>query len=166
MPLPRIVKNANGRIDVNHEKEIAILWFNEKRIEWSHIDDSTRRGFYLLKRKKRQNKIYICCTSNIGTRNNARFWFGLDHYHFKANPDMGLVMIGIWENGVRDYICFPNSFVRFWVKYWYQKNDYYSIDIDIIHGKYLMKIPKENIAVDEYVNNIHKIFEKIDFLNT
>lgn len=165
MPLPHIVKLANGRIDTEYEREIATIWFNEKHIEWTHIDDNTRRGFYLLKRKKRQNKIYICCTSNIGTRNNAHFWFGLDHRYFQSNPDMGLILIAVWENRVRDYICFPNSFVRLWVKYWYNQNNYYSIDIDVEHGKYLMKYPQDSIYIDEYINNIHKIFEKINFLD-
>src|SRR5690606_12499510 len=114
--------------------------------------------------RNRENKVYICCTSDIGRRNQAHFWFGLEHNYFRANPDMGLILVAVWENKLSDYICFPNSFVRLWVKYWYKQNDYYSIDIDVKHGKYAMNYPKDFIYVDEYVNNIHKIFEKINFL--
>lgn len=165
MSLPEIVKLSNGRIDTEYEREIALLWLNEKQVKWQKIIDNTRRNFYLLKKRTRENKVYICCTSNIGTKNNAHFWFGLEHKYFQANPDMGLILIAVWENKVRDYICLPNSFVRLWVKYWYKQNDYYSIDIDVKHGKYIMRYQKDYVYIDEYVNNSRKIFEKINFLD-
>ena len=49
MPLPPIVKLANGRIDAEYEREIATLWLNEKRIQWNKIIDNTKRNFYILK---------------------------------------------------------------------------------------------------------------------
>ena len=164
MPLPPVVKLANGRIDNEYEREIATIWLKEKHIEWSHLQNNSRKGFYLLKKGKRENKVFMCCSSNIGYKSRPHFWFGLDHSQIRTNPDTGLILICTWEDRFRDYICFPNSFVRLWTQYWYNKNDYYSIDIDIKFGKYLMKYPKDSVYVDDYVNNILKVFEKINFL--
>jgi len=162
MSLHPIVKLANGRIDYEYERELTTLWFNEKKIQWGRVEDNTRRGFYLISKRNRNNKVYICCTSNIGSKGNPFFWFGLEHIYFQANPDMGLILVCVWENKVREYICFPNSFVRLWVNYWYKKNDYYSIDIELRGGEYRMKYPKNYLVINEFVNASNKLFTKIN----
>lgn len=163
MQLYPINKLANGHIDYQYERELATKWFTQLDFQWNKVDNFSDRGFYFIENSIFKNKVYICCTRDIAKQYSPHFWFGLEHSYFTANPDMGLILICVWENRQRDYICLPNSFVRGWVRRWYKKNNYYSIDIDIKNGDYIMKYTRNHRSVKEYVNNIQLIFEKITF---
>lgn len=156
-----IKKDKNGRIDANYERELFIDWISYQGWLYDKISFGQSKGFFLVRNTAgKRKKVYVCCTRDLGTINEGRFWFGFRENYITGNADMGIVLIFVWENREREYLVLSNRDVLTLRNIWYLKDSYYSIDILHKRGEYLMMGKngfRENFGL--YINDINRLFE-------
>lgn len=155
---------SDGKLDFEYERDLITRCFDQIGISWKKPSPFNYRGIYELSNQRFKNNIYMCCCSDLGRNHNGIFWFGLEDSYLRAYPDLGLLLICVWENKYRDYFCFSNKFVRRWKENWYVKNNYFSIDLIQKNADMIMKGKDFEENINLYRNNEAKLFCHITFL--
>lgn len=155
-----IVKMNDGRLNYEHERSIVCKWFKYCGFEYYQEPFGKSEGFYIISNKKKNRKVYLCCTRDLGKRNVGKFWLGMPSTHISGNADTGVILILVWEDRKREYLVLNNKEILKLRNLWYVKDNYFSVDIDVVGGKYLMR-GKENYKSDYRfaLNNILLIFD-------
>lgn len=155
-----IIYITSGHLNYENERRIACDWFDYCGLKYEMLPYGNSEGFYALDNHKKHKKVYICSTQDLGKRSIGHFWFGFPTNYVRGNSDTGLILIMVWEDESREYLIINNHDVLIWRNIWYERNNYYSIDVNVKAGKYNMK-RKDGKESDfrENINNILLLFE-------
>lgn len=155
-----IIKNNSGYLDYMHERSIVLKWLDYCGLVYEEYEFGQSKGFYLVKNEKKLKKIYLCCTRDIGRSSTSNFWFGFPLSHVRGNSDTGIIFIMVWEDRRREYLVFNNNEMLKWRNNWYIANDYFSVDVDVKKGQYLMRGKNaQKKDVRNTLNNILSLFD-------
>lgn len=148
------------KLDFEFERNIALRWITDVGLKYSKYDAVRSDGFYFIDNGKKRKKIYFCCTRDLGTLTNSKFWFGFPSTHISGNEDIAIILILVWENNIREYLVLNNNEVLRWRNYWYNKNKYFSITVNVNTGSYIMR-GKDALKIDVtyLLNDILSIFD-------
>ena len=125
-------------LDYLNERAILQRKMADMGYQLIHRADNETEGRYELKKDDKKVTLFIRTCLEHNRNGTETFWFGMKENLIHEYPFLALVMIMVWPNGRRVYLCLSNWKYRDLLPHFYSKNGVNSIDIIKVNARYFL----------------------------